>query len=179
MVYKEGITHVSIENLAQSLGVSKGLIYYYFSSKMELMKAVIESEVNFWKLNYFDIDKQYRNNKNLPAVQEEILIGALKDFYDISKKNNYEGMILIDSFASILRDKNYSYLLYNFVDLWRDSFIRQINQQSPSMKKEKQKMLSELMISLIIGEYQVLKFNENVCNPFDILKNFFELIKDN
>lgn len=50
---KEGYSHVSISSLAECAGISKGLMYNYFASKEELLKAVIEYSMTEI-LNYFD-----------------------------------------------------------------------------------------------------------------------------
>jgi len=50
---KEGYGHVSIAALARHAGISKGLMYNYFESKEELLKAVIEYSMTEI-LNYFD-----------------------------------------------------------------------------------------------------------------------------
>lgn len=50
---KEGYSHVSISTLAKYAGISKGLMYNYFASKEELLKAVIEYSMTEI-LNYFD-----------------------------------------------------------------------------------------------------------------------------
>ncbi len=52
---KKGYSHVSISYLAKQAGISKGLMYNYFASKEELLKAVIEYSM-IEILNYFDPD---------------------------------------------------------------------------------------------------------------------------
>lgn len=39
---KQGIAKTSITEIARQMGVAKGLVYYYFSSKDELVEAVID-----------------------------------------------------------------------------------------------------------------------------------------
>ena len=49
----EGYVHCTISNLAEHAGISKGLMYNYFSSKQELLEAIIQQGLNEL-LNLFD-----------------------------------------------------------------------------------------------------------------------------
>jgi AcrR family transcriptional regulator len=42
----EGYAHCTISNLAEHAGISKGLMYNYFSSKQELLEAIIQKGLN-------------------------------------------------------------------------------------------------------------------------------------
>jgi AcrR family transcriptional regulator len=52
---KEGYGHCSISQLAEHAGISKGLMYNYFSSKEELLAAIIEKGLG-QLMNLFDPD---------------------------------------------------------------------------------------------------------------------------
>ena len=49
----EGYVHCTISNLAEHTGISKGLMYNYFSSKQQLLEAIIQKGLN-QVLNLFD-----------------------------------------------------------------------------------------------------------------------------
>ncbi|MFO7934860.1 MAG: TetR/AcrR family transcriptional regulator [Bacteroidales bacterium] len=49
----EGYAHCTISNLAEHAGISKGLMYNYFSSKQELLESIIQQGLNEL-LNLFD-----------------------------------------------------------------------------------------------------------------------------
>jgi len=53
MFATEGYSHCTISNLAAHAGISKGLMYNYFSSKQELLEAIIEKGLNEM-MNLFD-----------------------------------------------------------------------------------------------------------------------------
>ena len=42
---RKGIAKTSINDIAKSIGVAKGLVYYYFSSKDELVETVLDEFV--------------------------------------------------------------------------------------------------------------------------------------
>ena len=42
LVYTKGYEQMTIQDLLDALGISKGAFYYYFSSKQELLEALIE-----------------------------------------------------------------------------------------------------------------------------------------
>jgi AcrR family transcriptional regulator len=52
---KQGVSHVTMQEIAVTAGISKGLIYSYFKSKDELLNELIKSFINHL-YNYFDTD---------------------------------------------------------------------------------------------------------------------------
>ena len=61
----KGIKSTSMNDIAENIGVAKGLIYYYFSSKEELLKAVLDEFIG-------DVDEALKNiaDKNLDFYQK-------------------------------------------------------------------------------------------------------------
>jgi len=52
----EGYYATTIDHIAKYAGISKGLMYNYFDSKEELLKAIIQKSITE-VMNYFDIDR--------------------------------------------------------------------------------------------------------------------------
>jgi len=52
---KQGITHTTMQDIAQKANISKGLIYNYFSSKEDLLNELIKSFINHL-YDFFDPD---------------------------------------------------------------------------------------------------------------------------
>lgn len=50
----KGIKNTSMNDIAENIGVAKGLIYYYFSSKEELLRAVLDELIG-------DVDKALKD----------------------------------------------------------------------------------------------------------------------
>lgn len=69
----KGIRKTSMNDVADNIGVAKGLIYYYFSSKDELVEAVVDEFIK-------DVDEELKNimNSNLGFTQT---LTAILDFY--------------------------------------------------------------------------------------------------
>ena len=53
---REGFHATTITHIAQHAGISKGLLYNYFSSKEDLLAAIIQKSISE-VFNYFDIDR--------------------------------------------------------------------------------------------------------------------------
>lgn len=45
LFYEHGYAHTSFASIAQAVGISRGNFYYYFKTKDEILKAVIEARV--------------------------------------------------------------------------------------------------------------------------------------
>ena len=54
----QGIARTSITEIAEQMGVAKGLVYYYFASKDELVEAVIDDFTTSLNDNLFSIQKR-------------------------------------------------------------------------------------------------------------------------
>lgn len=52
----EGYAHCSISKLAESAGISKGLMYNYFESKKQLLAAILDKGMQEF-VRYFDLNK--------------------------------------------------------------------------------------------------------------------------
>jgi len=68
-----GYHAVSISDLAKHAGISKGLMYNYFSSKEELLKTIFR-EVMIEMMDLFDPDQ-------LPEIDKEMLIRYMKRLF--------------------------------------------------------------------------------------------------
>lgn len=66
IVANQGISHLTIENIAQKLDITKGGVQYSFDSKDSIIEAMIER----W---YAGFDKNMKNNLKLPATPENYI----------------------------------------------------------------------------------------------------------
>lgn len=108
----KGINKVSISEIARSIGVAKGLVYYYFSSKDELIDSVVNEFIK-------DVDDQLKS-----------IIEKNSDFYQSLKEilnlyfNSIQQHPLIQSYSSgqpeifsIIRDRLSAIALSHAKDL--------------------------------------------------------------
>jgi len=87
---EKGFDQTSISDITNKLGMSHGSFFYYFKSKNEVMKEVINDNLNFYQKLTTDLI----NNKELTALQKmETLLGmsiqlqnAKKNINDFFKK---------------------------------------------------------------------------------------------
>ena len=73
---KEGYSKTSIEAIIQEAGIAKGTFYYYFKSKQEILRAIVESIT--WEVkDYFESIVQ---DKGLSSVEKlrEMIVGSKK-----------------------------------------------------------------------------------------------------
>ena len=104
MVMQYGIRSVSMDDIANALGMSKKTIYQYYADKDELVDAVVEDELNTSQTN---CDVCRINAKD--AVEEMVL--AMNQIYD--QFQNMNPVILFDmekfhphAFQKFLKHKN-------------------------------------------------------------------------
>ena len=111
----KGIRKTSINDVADTIGVAKGLVYYYFSSKDELVKAVIDDLIK-------DVHEELKRimNCNHSFIQT---LTAILNFY-FNSIHNYL-LALTDSpgdseILHLIRDKLSDVALYyarNLIDI--------------------------------------------------------------
>lgn len=71
---RKGIAKTSINDIAKSIGVAKGLVYYYFSSKDELVETVLDEFVE-------DVDRGLKEIMANPSLNFYQKLGAILDLY--------------------------------------------------------------------------------------------------
>lgn len=80
LFYHKGYENTSFKNIADAVGISRGNFYYHFKSKDDILNAVIDLRISFFKQMlcdwdktikeplqrlYYFIDMQLRNQENL------------------------------------------------------------------------------------------------------------------
>jgi len=73
---KQGYTKTAIESIIQDVGIAKGTFYYYFRSKQDILRAIVEDIILKVEAYFSSIVK----NKKLTAIQKlhEIFVGHKK-----------------------------------------------------------------------------------------------------
>ena len=98
----EGYHNTSISKIAQKAGISKGLMYNYFDSKEDLVRAVLEEGLN-------ELAKLFDPNKDGVLTEEEFYFFVEKTF-DTLKQNNtywklYFGIIMQTGIYAMIKGK--------------------------------------------------------------------------
>jgi len=88
MIARKGFEATSIKDIAGAAGISQGLMYHYFSSKQELLKAIIEHYGFLPQLRQILID-----NKELPV--STVFKNIANGFLDVLERKHLLVTILI------------------------------------------------------------------------------------
>lgn len=82
----ESYADITVDSIAKKAGIGKGSIYYYFSSKDEILYSVIERSYRRAIHDYFENIKQ---DKNLSAVEKlkQLFHSMIKKDYGGNEKN--------------------------------------------------------------------------------------------
>jgi AcrR family transcriptional regulator len=109
----KGIKKTSINEIANRIGVAKGLVYYYFSSKEELIEAVVEDFIE-------GVDEQLKSIMENDNLDFYLKLRAILDFYFNSIQNHPA----ISSYSpgnpgmfSLIRDRLSNIALFHAQDL--------------------------------------------------------------
>ena len=140
---KDGYHAISIQMIANAVGVTKGTIFHYFKNKEGILLAILDEimPIALEKLT------AVVENKNLNGLEK--LESAIKlDLDLVTKKNNF--LKLIISECRHLGRKNrriYQSYQRKYVDLTED-IVKQVQSENPNYFKE---MNSRIVAQSILG----------------------------
>lgn len=122
MFASEGYGHVSISALAQRAGISKGLMYNYFSSKEELLKEILNEGIE-------QIMTSLDPNRDGNLTTEEFELFIRKTFQLMHDKRafftKFFSMIIQPNVKVFLKESS----LVQFMDAYFSMFIRYFAEQ--------------------------------------------------
>jgi TetR/AcrR family transcriptional regulator, cholesterol catabolism regulator len=95
LFYEKGYIETSIDDIAVSVKMTKGGIYYYFKTKNEILYFVLDHYVNFFLEN---LEKELKKI-NDPFLKIKFIISRHIDFY---YKNLPEGKVLLHEVHCLL-----------------------------------------------------------------------------
>ena len=82
LIIKKGIKETSLKDIAETVGISKGTLYYYYSAKEDLIADIADSHLNVITTEIFDwieeIDNQLPPEEILNGVFEKILVAETR-----------------------------------------------------------------------------------------------------
>lgn len=103
----EGYQHVTMRQIAKSLGYSHGSLYYHFKNKGELFYSLVSND--FSSLNE-TLDEVLNTNIDIEAKVKEILLSYIE--FGIRNPNHYRIMFLIqddDLYIDFQSEPNVTY----------------------------------------------------------------------
>ncbi len=112
---KQGFTNTKMEDVAKELGVSKGTIYFYFSSKENLYMAITYRAFQSL-IETFYISVEHTKEE----VGLEGLVGVMRSFIKFSEENFLYSEALLD-FISFVRSTNEGTLDKKITDAMKES----------------------------------------------------------
>ena len=121
-----GYHGASISMIAQHAGIAKGLLYTYFKSKEELLKAVVKDGfANFQAIYSPLLDKSFSEEMFTPALFREIFKNAFSILRDnIPFWRLYFAMALQPGVLELIV-KDYEALMFTHLDLLEKYYKRQ------------------------------------------------------
>ncbi len=169
-----GYVSSNIENILKKVGVPKGSFYYYFKSKEDFGKAIIESYDSFFR---------YKLDKHLLNESIELPLSRIKSFYEDAKlsmaKYNFDRGCLIGELTQeeSLLPEGYSTLLVDILQSWQQK-IAICLQQAQKIKEIKSNVnCEELAVFFWLGWEGAVTRSKLIKNaePLDIFMRQFLL----
>jgi AcrR family transcriptional regulator len=166
---KEGYGHVSIASLARQAGMSKGLMYNYFESKEQLLKAILDGGINEI-VHYFDPDHDgvLTENEFILFIRKTFhLLKTDKDFW-----LKFLRLIIQPNVTPLLQHSSIVPFINTYLGMFEAYFKKQ-GFEDP--------MLEVLNLSVLLeGFGMIMVFYEGITGiPEDLFEKFEKRIIDN
>jgi TetR/AcrR family transcriptional repressor of nem operon len=114
-IYTHGYHATSLANILKSANTKKGSMYHYFSSKKELVLAMIEEKLES------RIEKRWKELSNRDTNIIDFLVDTLNDTNNIDLQRGCPlGNLLQESLDE---DKEFEEILTNILKRWKEIFI--------------------------------------------------------
>ena len=140
---REGVVGVNVENIARSMGVTKGSFYHHFKDKEELVDWLLE----YWETEL--TDKVNTHVSHLHGTPAEQLL-ALLEFIAEHETNRYDASMR----AWALHDERVARVVRR-VDRKRLAYVRDLFLKL-GFPAEQARMRSRVSYYYVVGEYTAL-----------------------
>ena len=159
----EGYGHCTIANLASHAGISKGLMYNYFSSKEELLADIIEEGLHKM-MDLFDPDHD-------GVLSSNELVNFIKKIFSIMRSEQefwvlYISVILQPKVKLHLKDKPIVRYIENFTTMLTDYFERK-GFKEPYLEVITFSALIEGLGVLMIYAYPMMKIPDEMIQKYE------------
>lgn len=145
---ENGFEKTSLSMIAKEVGVTKPAIYYYFSSKEELIKElfkVIVKEINFSR--FFSMHKYNKENFETQLIHDGI------HMIQVQEKDVYYSKILNEFVVLSIREEKYENWLQEILQEYLEGFTRilRIGVELGVLKNEKIEAKAQLLTLVVEG----------------------------
>jgi AcrR family transcriptional regulator len=160
---EEGYANCSISRLAKHAGISKGLMYNYFKSKEDLLKAIIKDGISDFS-DHFDPDHD-------GILRSEELAGFVRKTFANIRKNQkfwilYINIILQPKVKELLGGEPFSNVMEQFGPMLTDYFIK-MGYEDPALEMFTFSALIEGFGVLMVYAYPGFEFPEGMLQKYE------------
>ncbi len=160
---REGVVGVNVENVARSMGVTKGGFYHHFKDKDEFISRLLEH----WETELTDkIDAHVAQLRGKPA--EQLL--ALLEFIAENETNRYDASMR----AWALHDERVATVVRR-VDQKRLAYVRDLFRKM-GFSAEQARMRSRMSYYYVVGEHTALAEERALESRLEDIKLRHELL---
>ncbi len=160
---REGVVGVNVENVARSMGVTKGGFYHHFEDKEEFINRLLE----YWETELTDkIDAHLSHLHGKPA--EQLL--ALLEFIAENETNRYDGSMR----AWALHDERVATVVRR-VDQKRLAYVRDLFRKM-GFPAEQARIRSRMSYYYVVGEHTALAAERTLESRLEDIKLRHELL---
>lgn len=157
-VYSKGYNAASLSDILKAADVKKGAMYHHFSSKKEMVLAMIEQKVqqriyNYWK----DLETQKDNII-------EFIVSILKDTSNRDFKRGCPlGNLLQET---LIDDEDFSQSLKNIIQQWQELFESSL-QKAIDNHEIRNTNIQELALFIIATLEGAVLLSKNSCSSYE------------
>lgn len=149
--------------IAKEAGMVQSNLHYYYKTKRDLLLALIKQIQSGANKRRRSITTQGKPN----------LEGKLSVFFNSKKhmilKEKKLDYAQFDFWVQAVVDKEINQAFCSSFDFWRDDIVRAIDMHMPTLKEDKKRILSYIMVSMMMGASMQYLIAEN---SFDLDEYF-------
>ena len=157
-VYSKGYNAASLSTILKAADVKKGAMYHHFSSKKEMVLAMIEQKVQQRIYNYW---------KDLETQQENIIEFIVSILKDTSNRDFKRGCPLGNLLQeTLIDDKDFALVLKNIIEQWQALFESSL-QKALELQEIKNVNVQELALFIIATLEGAILLSKNSCSSYE------------
>lgn len=170
-VFTSGYAGASLANILKRAGVKKGAMYHYFSSKKEMVLAMIEEQ------QHQRIENKWRRLIEEEDNTLEVLTSILQDTKSWDLTNGCAfGNLLQESFD---QDEDFANLLEEILERWKNLFkeaLRKAQEKNQINKNTNIEQCSTFIIASLEGAILLNKKSKDTKNFDDTMAQLIEFL---
>ncbi len=159
-----GYNNLSMQDVAKTAGLSKGIIHYYFKNKQDLMKSVLGTVSTEIESRLAQIDE------TLPPLQQ--VKQMVKVYLGVVQENREKYCVNIDFWAQIKQQPEFKTIISNHYQTFREKTAEVLQRgfQTGVFRPLNATSAASIVIGLIDGVSLQWLFDEETVNLEEISK---------